>query len=380
MWKAPGHRPPAPGPSHYRWKSRPPSTAPGIPTATHSLGGEEPGRKKRKEKPQIEIHLYIESRGPPRDDHPPAHPRKLHPPQRRPPPPTLLTQSPPRSIQARWGRAAPPAVADAIAPAQAPAAGGRLPSRPPAQAPPASKTTASPHARAPPHAKTPRLVQPPDRARHGPRSTRACRPPCRAGAARTTHPTSQLHRRIRPRGRRASRPQIGSAGAPPTCTTAQAPPSAVKPTSPHTADAISPALNPSSVGEGSAPAVADAIASPQAPAVAGRLPFRPPPQAPPASKTTASPHARAPLRANPPRLVQPPDRARHGPRSTRACHPPCRAGAARTTHPSSQLHRRISPRGRRASRPQLGSAGAPPTCTTPSSSTLRGDAHLPPHC
>jgi transposase len=39
VWKAPGHHPPAPGPSHTRWKSlaadHPP---PGIPTATHSRG------------------------------------------------------------------------------------------------------------------------------------------------------------------------------------------------------------------------------------------------------------------------------------------------------------------------------------------------------
>jgi hypothetical protein len=46
MWKAPGHRPPAPGPSHNRWKSRPPSTAPGFPqlrtaSATRSQGEEE---------------------------------------------------------------------------------------------------------------------------------------------------------------------------------------------------------------------------------------------------------------------------------------------------------------------------------------------------
>jgi len=49
MWKAPGHRPPAPGPSHNRWKSRrhPP---PGIPTATHSLGDEGREKKKRKKK------------------------------------------------------------------------------------------------------------------------------------------------------------------------------------------------------------------------------------------------------------------------------------------------------------------------------------------
>jgi len=165
MWKAPGHRPLAPGPSHNRWKSRPPSTAPGIPTATHSLGDEEPKRKKRRKKtanrhfsifPGLGTRRTTPSRPPararpPRDDEPSHHPLKLHP--RRGMTsvrPSALTQAPPREHQAAtraddyptahplklrlpWSGQVPPVRADASSPSRASGrhASGRLPNRPP---------------------------------------------------------------------------------------------------------------------------------------------------------------------------------------------------------------------------------------------------------
>ena len=103
---------------------------PGIPTATHSLGDEEPGRKKRKRKTANLNFSICRAPGlgrrlPPGhpcelrplwDDHPTTHPLKLHPPRDDQPPP---------------GRA------DAIAPARAPASVGRPPVRPPSHVEPA---------------------------------------------------------------------------------------------------------------------------------------------------------------------------------------------------------------------------------------------------
>ena len=121
MWKAPGHRPPAPGPSHNRWKSRPPSTAPGFPQLrTASATRSQRGRRGRR-KPQIDTSLYpspgLGGRLPP------GHPRELgrrgtttHPPTRsrstvRGPtslPPAALTQAPPRELRPPSGRRTQP--------------------------------------------------------------------------------------------------------------------------------------------------------------------------------------------------------------------------------------------------------------------------------
>ena len=66
---------PAPGPSHNRWKSRPPSTAQGFPQLrTASATRSQEGRRGRR-KPQIDIFPYTEPRA--RGTTPPGPPREL---------------------------------------------------------------------------------------------------------------------------------------------------------------------------------------------------------------------------------------------------------------------------------------------------------------
>jgi hypothetical protein len=128
VWKAPDPRPTASGPSHTRWKSRPPIRHPGFPQL-HTASATKADGKGREEKNRHECALIYSRWG---TTTPPDHPRELDRPWDNNPTATpssstlragrqaphhALTQTPPRSITRSSWTATSPHPADANAPA-----------------------------------------------------------------------------------------------------------------------------------------------------------------------------------------------------------------------------------------------------------------------